>query len=102
MGADLILYILLPSYYLSARFGLDIQKTVHFERKHASFQIWWKDFGRVFHNERYVNIDHIPTIIRLIEDTPFLAQLLKPVKKFEAKLRVRLVLGTFPETITIN
>ena len=27
---------------------------------------------------------------------------MRPVKKFEAKLRVRLVLGTLPETITRN
>ena len=27
---------------------------------------------------------------------------MRPVKKFEAKLRVRLVLGTFPETVTRN
>ena len=40
------------------------------------------------------------TVIRLIEDAPFWAQLLRPVKKCEAKLRARLTLGTSPETIT--
>ena len=40
------------------------------------------------------------TVIRLIEDAPFL--FLKPVKKRDAKIRVRLVLGTFQETLTRN
>ena len=31
-----------------------------------------------------------------------MASFLKPVKKCEAMLRVRLVLGTFPETLTRN
>ena len=31
-----------------------------------------------------------------------MASFLKPVKKFETMLRVSLVLGTFPETLTRN
>ena len=42
------------------------------------------------------------TVIRLFEDAHFLGLILKPVKKFEAKLKVRLVLGTCPETQTRN
>ena len=40
------------------------------------------------------------TVIRLIEDTPFSGSIFETSEKLEAKLRVRLVLETFLETLT--
>ena len=38
------------------------------------------------------------TVMRLLEDAHFLSLMFETSKEFEGKLRVRLVLGTFPET----
>ena len=80
---------------------------------HNSFQIHWfihTSFLWFQHNstKNYMiyNSSSIKwtglTIIRLFEDAHFLSLIFETSKKFEAKLRVRLVLGTLPETLTRN